>query len=164
MFHLLKNYFLFKDLKVVETEDFTKKTLQEAQKIGLLYVRDASLDLNVLSIFLEELKGKEISLLSFSPNGNATAFSGETILTNGDVNWYLKPNQEKIKTFTEKDFDLIINLDTSNFLTFHYTIAQCKGYKIAFSPEYDTRTYDFIIKCNNITTENLIKNLKLYLT
>lgn len=162
----VKSYLLFKDLKSKKTDLALKKTLTEAKSIGILALKINSKADKVLQDFIHELKeeNKEITALFFEKSTADKIESREAIFNKKDLNWYNKPSENKYKNFIDKEYDLIINFDTSNFKPFHYIAAHTQGYKIAFNGAYNTLTYDFLIKCNNISIENLIKNLKLYLT
>lgn len=162
----VKSYLLFKDLKSKKTDITLKKTLKEAKNIGILAIKTNSNNDEVLQDFIQELKAenKEITILYFEKNIPERMENTVAVLNKKDINWYNKPSGDKFKKFIEKEYDLIINFDTSNFRPFHYLVAHTKGYKVGFNSSYNTLTYDFLIKCNNISIENLIKNLKLYLT
>jgi hypothetical protein len=162
----VKSYFLFKDLKSKESNFALKKTLSEAKTIGILALKSNSKEDKVLQDFIHELKSenKEITPLYFKKSNPEHDEKEVAIFNKKDLNWYNKPSKEKFKNFTDKKYDLIINFDATNFKPFHYIAAHTQGYKIAFNSAYNTLTYDFLIKCNNISVENLIKNLKLYLT
>lgn len=162
----VKSYLLFKDLKSKKTDITLKKTLTEAKNIGILALKTNSNTDKVLQDFIQELKAenKEITTLFFEKSPPNEIKNGEAVFNKKDLNWYNKPSENKFKNFIDKEYDLIINFDASNFKPFHYIAAHTQGYKIAFNSAYNTLTYDFLIKCNNISIENLIKNLKLYLT
>lgn len=162
----IKDYLLFRNLKFRASEKTEKKSLFDAKKIGILSLKNDAAQQNTIEEFKKELlkNNKEVKTIFFTKEDLDAAKPQELIFNKKDLNWYNKPSEKMLQSFIEEKFDLILNFDTTNFKTFHFIVAHTQGYKIAFNDKYNTYTYDFLIKCNNISTQNLIKNLKLYLT
>lgn len=82
-----------------------------------------------------------------------------------DLNWYYKPQNDYIKNFVKKEYDILINLCDSTCVPFKYLVASSLArFKVGqFEKEYDI--YDLMIKIEKKerTIENLISEIVKYL-
>jgi hypothetical protein len=86
------------------------------------------------------------------------------LITQNDLNWLYKPQNEFIKAFVNTNFDILINLDVQNSLPIQYLCtSSIAGFKVG--PYFaDDQMLDFMINTNgNSSIKYLIDNLEYYL-
>ena len=80
-----------------------------------------------------------------------------------DLNWYYKPQNYIIKNFLEKDYDILINLCTSNCVPVKYLAGGSKAKFKVGKYEQDLSIYDMMIDVKKDTLSALITEVKHYL-
>jgi len=82
-----------------------------------------------------------------------------------DLNWYYKPQNNYIKNFVKKEYDILINLSDSTCIPLKYLVASSIArFKVGkFEKDYDI--YDLMIKLDKKedTMEKLISEIAKYL-
>ena len=82
-----------------------------------------------------------------------------------DLNWYYKPQNNYIKNFVKKEYDILINLSDSTCIPIKYLVASSIArFKVGkFEKDYDI--YDLMIKLDKKedTIEKLISEIAKYL-
>lgn len=99
-------------------------TYQDAGNIGILYNSD-----EYQSEIIEELTsnlqsdGKEVSILGFElkTDENSHCFSKKDISNTGIF------KSERLQSFTNKSFDFLISLDSSENMNYRFVLALCKS-------------------------------------
>ena len=90
----------------------------------------------------------------------------QDIFTEKDVNWYLQPVKPFVKDFLEQEFDLLIDLSTSEHFPLLYLAAKSKAaLKIGHFDESLQEYYDLMIDVSkDASLEFLIEQVMHYLT
>ena len=80
-----------------------------------------------------------------------------------DLNWYYKPQNYVINNFLEKDYDILINLCTSNCVPVKYLAGSSRAKFKVGKFEDNLSVYDMMIDVKQNSLETLIKEVKHYL-
>ena len=73
--------------------------------------------------------------------------------TKGDLNWKNIPDSTEVKNFTEKEFDILIDLDKEFCLPLRYVLAKSKAnFKVGYYSEENENYYDMMIEVGKAAT------------
>ena len=81
------------------------------------------------------------------------------------MNWYKKPHGDKIKDFMNKDFDILLNLDTTqnSSLTYIYALSKAK-FKIGIETSINKEFSDLMISTKStVDLPNLFEYMMNYI-
>ena len=145
--------------------------LDNAKSIGILF--DATTDLHMKKIkpivdYFFELK-KDVKAVGFV---NSKKYLDCHIprlqydfFNRSDLNWHYKPQNDYIKNFIKKDYDILINLSDSSCVPLKYLVASSLARFKVGKYEEGFDIYDLMIKLDKKTdtTENLIVEVIKYL-
>ena len=143
--------------------------LQTAKSIGILYDATEIDDMLLVSEFANELfkRKKEVKALGFVNKNELTHHHMPMLQFDffflKDLNWYYKPQNYIIKNFLEKDYDILINLCTSNCVPVKYLAGGSKAKFKVGKYEHDLSIYDMMIDVKKDTLSALINEVKHYL-
>jgi len=127
--------------------------LLEAQTIGLVYkVNDEKL-FNAVKRLIKDLTSdkRQVMALGFVdditiPDYCVVAYSGY-YFNRKDLNWYKLPKSDYINTFINKEYDILIDLSTSNDLILQYIIGLSRAkFKVGRQRRGFTKYYDLMIR------------------
>lgn len=146
--------------------------LAGAENIGILF--DASLEKNYLIVydFARQLldQQKKIKALGFINGMNIPHYCHPLLsfdyFTLKDLNWYKKPVSHFVRDFISLEFDIAINLDTSNikYLTYVMGVSRSRFKVGKYHPE-NTKYLDLMIDVKDGgNVELLLKEITHYLT
>jgi hypothetical protein len=162
------DYFFKKDLKFNNRKRVVHN-FQTAKSIGILYDATDLKDMLMVSEFVNDLyqSKKDIKALGFV-NKNELSHNHIPMLQFDffflkDLNWYYKPQNYVIKNFLEKDYDILINLCTSNCVPVKYLAGSSKAKFKVGKFEHNLSDYDMMIDVKKDSLETLIKEVKHYL-
>ena len=101
-----------------------------AKSIGILYDATEIDDMMMVSEFANELfkSKKDVKALGFVNKNELTHHHMPMLQFDffflKDLNWYYKPQNYIMKNFLEKDYDILINLCTSNCVPVNYLAGE----------------------------------------
>jgi len=140
-----------------------------ANSIGILYDATNIKDMLMVSEFVNELFStkKDVKALGFV-NKNELTHQHMPMLQFDffflkDLNWYYKPQNYIIKNFLEKDYDILINLCTSNCIPVKYLAGSSRAKFKVGKFEHDLSIYDMMIDVKDESLASLISEVKHYL-
>ena len=143
--------------------------LHTAQSIGILYDATDLKDMILVSEFVNDLfkTKKDVKALGFVNRNELTHHHMPMLQFDffflKDLNWYYKPQNYIIKNFLEKDYDILINLCTSNCVPVKYLAGSSKAKFKVGKYEQDLSIYDMMIDVKKDTLSVLISEVKHYL-
>ncbi|MEP7265651.1 MAG: hypothetical protein ABI772_14190 [Bacteroidota bacterium] len=147
-------------------------SFDNARSIGLLYDSTNERNYDVIKKFVKELREvnkKDVLALGYYdkkelPN-DRFAKLGLDFFTRKSLNWHYKPIAPIVKNFMAKDFDILIDLHTSNSIIFRYIAASTKAkFKIGKYSRLAAPFYDFMISINEgVTLPQFIEQINHYL-
>ncbi|MGC6428861.1 MAG: DUF6913 domain-containing protein [Flavobacteriales bacterium] len=162
------DYFFRRDLKFNDRKRVVH-SFHTAQSIGVLYDATDLKDMMLVSEFVNDLfnSKKDIKALGFV-NKNELSHNYIPMLQFDffflkDLNWYYKPQNYIIQNFLEKDYDILINLCTSNCIPVKYLAGSSKAKFKVGKFEKNMSVYDMMIDVKQDSLEVLIKEVKHYL-
>ena len=145
--------------------------LNDAQSIGIIFNASKKENMDFIINFVKEIKNssKEIKLLGFINNKQQDNFYNKFVYCDffnlKDINWYGKPQKEKITDFINTNFDILIdlNLDDITSLDFVLVSSQAK-FKVGKLNKTKNNYYDLSL---DIPEEKsvlyMIEQTKIYL-
>lgn len=142
-------------------------SLQNAQKIGILFQADNIKQNETLVHFADHLKNhnKEVQLLGYVPKRVIEHSYPFPFISDKDSNWYGKPGGGTVGYFERSPFDLMVNFCTDECLPLEYITAVSDAkFRVGFNKAIENANYDLILlskEKNNIS--KLIQNLEKYL-
>jgi len=162
------DYVFKRDLKY---NDRTREVhnLHTAKSIGILYDATDLKDMMLVSEFANELfkTKKDVKALGFVNRNELTHHHMPMLQFDffflKDLNWYYKPQNYIIKNFLEKDYDILINLCTSNCVPVKYLAGGSKAKFKVGKYEEDLSIYDMMIDVKKDTLSALVTEVKHYL-
>lgn len=147
-------------------------SFDDARTIGLLYDSTNERNYDIIKKFVKELREvnkKDVLALGYYdkkelPN-DRFAKLGLDFFTRKSLNWHYKPIAPIVKNFMAKDFDILIDLHTSNSIIFRYIAASTKAkFKIGKYSRLAAPFYDFMISINEgVTLSQFIEQVNHYL-
>ncbi len=146
--------------------------LSDAKSIGLLYNVLDEETYHIADAFAKKLKqdNKYVHVLGFIDLKYTQPFIIPTLATDffikKDINWYGKPNNQFVKDFIERDFDILINLSLNDNYTLQYISGLSKAkFKVGTSNKNNSEFYDFLFELPIHTKlSEYIKQIEYYLT
>ncbi len=171
MINTLRNFFWRSDIKRESARLNRTKTIisiEQSKTIGILYnVGDEKDYIAATTLFagLQQLK-KEVRTLGFIPYKDPPHYCYPRLLydyiTKKNINWYKKPSGEKIKDFINKDFDILLNLDTvhNSSLTYVYALSHAK-FKLGIETDINKEFSDLIIATKDTVSMSELFNFML---
>ena len=170
----LRNYFLKSDLKKAVAKNRRTKALvsvEQAKSIGVLYmVGDEKDYIAATNLFggLQQMK-KEVRTLGFIDLKDLPHYCYPRLsfdyISQPTMNWYKRPFGDKIKDFIHKDFDILLNLDTTQnpSLTYVYAISNAK-FKIGIDTLVNKEYSDLMISTKNtVSLPDLFEYMMSYI-
>lgn len=144
-----------------ETLDFNK-----VKTIGILFDGSQVENEVIVNDFIAQLnaKGKQVELLGFVPKNNQALNTDYTSFCLHDLDFFKRPNNQKVQEFIQQPFDILINLTPLNHLQLDF-IAALSNAKLRVGPYTDrTHCYDLMIDHNEKSNLNsYIKQIDFFL-
>jgi hypothetical protein len=146
--------------------------LAESRTIGILYIVNDVPDFELVEGFVGRLQKehKEVKALGYVRNRNLInrflPRLSYDFFSRKDVTWYYKPLHDKVKDFTDKEFDILIDLNLQDFYPLKYlsglSKARCRVGKYS---EDNMEYYDLMIEPRpDIPMNEYIEQIHHYLT
>lgn len=169
--HKIGRYLFLREFKQHES---LKKliTFDDAKSIGILYDSTNEKHFELVRKYVKEIREnnhKEVLALGYYDQKELPpmrfAKLGLDFFTRKDLNWYFKPMAPVVKNFTQRDFDILIDLHTGNSIPFRYIVASSKAkFKIGKYDRLATPFYDFMLSISDSLTFNqYIEQINHYL-
>jgi hypothetical protein len=147
-------------------------TFNDAKSIGIIYDSTNEQNYDIIRRYVKELRDiykKDVLALGYYdkkalPN-DRYAKLGLDFFTRKALNWHYKPVAPIVRNFMERDFDILIDLHTSNSIAFRYITAATKArFKIGKYSRYSAPFYDFMISVSDaVTLPGFIEQVNHYL-
>lgn len=146
--------------------------LQDARRIGILYMLEDVPDYERVSEFVTELQHehKEVKALGFVKNKNLISrflpkLSFDFFSTK-DLTWFYKPVHTTVRDFIEIEFDILIDLSLQDCFPLKYISGLSKSFcKVGRFSEENSSYYDFMIDSKSSTSfKEFLGYVKHYLT
>ena len=168
--HKIGQYVFQRDLKHNKRHK-SVCNLEDAKSIGILFEATTKEEIKEIKPLVEyffKLK-KDVKAFGFV---NSTQYDECHIpklqydfFNKKDLNWYYKPQNDYVKNFIKKEYDILINLSDSSCIPIKYLVASSIArFKVGkFEKDYDI--YDLMIKLGKKedTMEKLISEIAKYL-
>ncbi|HNW89535.1 MAG TPA: hypothetical protein PKN48_07710 [Bacteroidales bacterium] len=147
----IKNKFpkLIRSKKIIHPSD--------AKSIGIIYNVGEEKDYLVITRFAGQLQNdkKEVRTLGWINLKDPPHYCYPRLMfdyiTKRNINWFYKPSGEKINDFIEKDFDILLNTDTTNNPSLTYVTALSKAkLKVGLFSEKNKEFFDLMISIEKI--------------
>ena len=123
--------------------------LNDAHTIGIIYdSTDADNDI-IITKFSEMLKnkGKSVEVMAYLDDKKTDHKADINIFNRNAVNWYGVPIDERVKTYCDKSFDLLICAMTGENKPLEYIAYTSKAkYRVGAFAENKTKFYDLMIQ------------------
>ncbi len=147
-------------------------SFNNAKSIGILYDSTNERNYDIIKKYVKELREtykKDVLALGYYdkkelPN-DRFAKLGLDFFTRKSLNWHYKPIAPIVKNFMVKDFDILIDLHTSNSIIFRYITASTKAkFKIGKYSRLAAPFYDFMISIQDgVSLPQFIEQVNHYL-
>jgi hypothetical protein len=147
-------------------------TFERAKSIGILYDSTNEKHFELVKKYVKEMREthhKDVLALGYYDQKELPAmrFSklGLDFFTKKDLNWHFKPMASVVKSFVNREFDLLIDLHTGNSIPFRYIVASSRSkFKIGKYDKVAERFYDFMISTgDHMTLPQFIDHVNHYL-
>ncbi|WP_047546922.1 DUF6913 domain-containing protein [Psychroserpens sp. Hel_I_66] len=135
-------------------------------KVGVILNRSEFSDFEAFRLFLKSLgiQRANTKIITFVEDDKATNELWDTYFNPKDFGWKGKINNVDLKTFVDKDFDVLISYYRENHLALDLVTASSNAsFKVGLSNE-DQRLYDLIIDIEPKDFKLFSEELKKYLT
>lgn len=136
--------------------------LDSAKTIGIIYQVGEEKDQIEFTGFVGRLQSdkKEVKALGIVPYKNIPHYCYPKLaydyITTKNLNWFKKPTGDKVKDFIDKEFDILINFDTTNNPTLTYIAGMSKAFcKAGMYKKNNEKIYDLMLE--NIESLNFIE-------
>jgi len=147
-------------------------SLQDAQRIGILYTLDDVPDYERVSDFVAQLQNdhKEVKALGFVKNKNLVQRFLPKLsfdfFSKRDLTWFYKPMHEQVKDFIEKEFDLLIDLSMQDNFPLKYIAGLSNALlRVGKFSDENSAYYDLMIDTKpTMTTDEYLGQIQHYLT
>lgn len=132
MFERIRNYFWNAEIqKRLPRLNRSKKITHpaDAKSIGIIYNVGEEKDYITITGFVSQLQNdkKEVRTLGWINLKEPPHYCYPRLMfdyiTKRNINWYKKPSGEKITDFINKEFDILLNIDTTDNLSLLYATA-----------------------------------------
>ena len=145
------------------------RNLETIKSVGIIIRYQFEIGDTAINKLIDFFKKKNTSLeiLVYYPDKKLPAnvnFSEDTLLfTEGDTNWFGKPNKKEIENFINTDFGLLIDLLPQYVYSLQYIVESSKAsFKIG-RISYDNAPYDFILLGDENNDRKYVDELFNYL-
>lgn len=125
--------------------------VKEAKSIGILFNATHQISFEIVKAFVKDLSTKKnsVDVLGYVDSKQLIDHylyrKGFDFFTQGQLNWYYKPNAPNVEKFIEKPFDILIDLSLDDPFPIHYIIA-CSQAKFKVGRYYEGQEcLDFMI-------------------
>jgi hypothetical protein len=144
--------------------------IQAALTIGILFHHIDNDSLRSVHDFIKKLtkEGKQVIAIGYIETKEIPDFyllkRGFDFFCLKDLNWHYKPEAEFLQDFTDREFDLLINLSMDNFfpVEYIYALSRAKFKAGRYTPDYDYDDMTIDIK-DNRDVKFLIQQISHYL-
>jgi hypothetical protein len=144
--------------------------LEVAQTIGILFHHIDNESFRTIQKFIKDLtkEKRQIYAIGYIETMEIPDFyllkRGIDFFCLKDINWYYKPEQGFLQEFTEREFDLLINLSIDDYFPVEYIYALSKArFKIGkHSDNYDYADLSIDTK-DNRDIDYLVQQISYYL-
>ncbi len=123
-----------------------------AKSIGILYNVGEEKDYLIVTDFVGRLQNekKEVRILGWTNLKDPPHYCYPRLMfdyiTKRNINWFYKPSGEKISDFINKDFDILLNIDTTGNPSLTYAAAlSAARLKVGIYSESNQPYYDLMI-------------------
>jgi hypothetical protein len=164
------HWFLKKKLKSLKRRKVVHN-LKTAKSAGIIFTSVKGENFQKISQFLNFLTNNQLKVYALAyvhskeiPN-EITAHSKINFFTKKDLNFYFKPKNSIIDSFTEKEFDILIDLSTKNYFPVKMINNLSHAHFKVGLADHSGKDYDLMLSLkNNQDLEYYIEQLKYYLT
>ncbi len=155
MFESIRSYFWNAEIKnklpkVVREKRMTHPS--NAKTIGIIYNVGEEKDYLIITNFAGRLQNeiKEVRTLGWVNLKEPPHYCYPRLMfdyiTKKNINWFNKPSGDKINDFIEKDFDILLNIDTTHNPALTYATALSKAkLKVGVFSEKNKDYFDLMI-------------------
>lgn len=169
-FNQIRLKFGFRQLKQ-ELKKLNRKnrstSLSNAQNIGVLINIQSQKQLQEIEDFAKSLtqQNKKVKLLAFIGDESLKLSSSIIdIITIEDVNWNFIPKKDKVVSFVNHEFDILLNLCTEICFPLLYITALSKSlFKVGAYDKKISPFFDFMLQTQQQTAQGFTTELKYYL-
>jgi len=134
--------------------------LDEAKNIGIVYKVNSEREFNAVKDLTKALTTTKKQVLAIGfvdrneiPNYCVAANAG-FYFSRKDINWFGGPKSDYIKTFINKEFDILIDLTLENVFINRYTSSLSRSrFKVGPELGFNQDFLDMMIKMDNNTRE-----------
>ena len=177
MFESIRKYFWNTEIqKKLSKLDRSKKIIHpsKAKSIGIIYEVGEEKDYLIVTNFVSRLQSekKEVRTLGWINFKNPPHYCYPRLMfdyiTKRNINWYYKPSGEKIMDFINKDFDILLNIDTTQNPSLTYAAALSKAkLKVGLFTEKNREFCDLMISLDKIPEvplliEQMMTNIAMF--
>jgi len=163
-------YFLKRDA-IGRTRNAKSVSLNEAVKLGVLFIGEDEQTFNTLSGFLKELRanGKKVKCLGYvsKPQVAASLRSSQDLdfFSQDDLNWHFGPESSRVRSFIDEPFDILLDIRIQKSLPVMSIAAHSKAkFKVGNYSERNEPFFDLMIESNEgMDLKEFIKQMKHYL-
>jgi hypothetical protein len=147
-------------------------TFEKAKTIGIIYDATSDQDFELMKNYVRDIRatGKDVVSLGYMnqkelPNMRFMKL-GLDLFTRKSLDWKMKPHNQVVSSFLQRDFDMLICFNLEHSVPLSYVAAQSKAiFKIG---KYDSRfsgLFDFMIKPQSTPTlKQMMEQVNHYLT
>jgi hypothetical protein len=165
------SYFLKQEMRSRKRESIGVR-LEDSKSIGILFNADGEKVFKLVREFSELLRDggkRKIKALGFVPKVEVASFLQTSpdfdFFSKDDLNWYYRPQGEKVSVFTKEKFDILIDLRVERFIPFLFLVGLSKAqFKVGRFGVGQEEFYDLMIEVDDKTElEFFIAQIKRYL-
>ena len=146
--------------------------LAEARTVGILYIVNDVPDFAIVEEYVARLQRdhKDVKALGYVRNkfliSRFLPRLSYDFFSRRDVTWYYKPIHEKVRDFTQKEFDILIDLNLQDFFPLKYISGLSKAKcRVGRFSDDNVEYYDLMIEAKpGITVPEFIEQIHHYLT
>ena len=144
--------------------------LNSIKSVGIIIRYQFNIENEALRRLLDFFKNRNVKpeLLIYYPEKQApkdmSAQDNMLLFTEKDSNWFGKPNLKELDTFTNREFDLLIDLSIKHIYSLQYIVESSKASFKVGRISYDETPYDFVLLGDNENDSQYVKDLFSYLS
>jgi hypothetical protein len=164
------NYVLKKKLSHL-TRDKKLVNLHSARTIGIIYNVNSQTTFQIVKTLVKELTSRQRQVVALGfvnrksiPNYCIAANSGYHFNLK-DLNWFGAPNNDYIREFINKEFDILIDLSLDDLFVFKYISGLSRSkFKVGLHSDAHLDCFDLMIKMDQTASlESFIEQIIHYL-
>jgi hypothetical protein len=170
MFEFIRNYFWNAEIKNKLPKLVRSKKIihpANAKSIGIIYKVGEEKDYLIVTGFVGRLQNdkKEVRTLGWINLNAPPHYCYPRLMfdyiTERNINWFYKPYGEKINDFINREFDILLNIDTTDNPSLTYAAALSKAkLKVGIYSEKNKDYYDLMISLDTpIEVPELIEQM-----